>query len=96
MKPLYEQEGFSEKVRIERWQPGTALQQLMESNVKEVFVLEGVWADEMGEYQPGTWLRYPANCPYIPSSPDGCVLYVKTYQLPTVRFNPNSAVSIIF
>ncbi|MBW4633308.1 MAG: cupin domain-containing protein [Iphinoe sp. HA4291-MV1] len=87
VKPLYEQEGFSEKVRIERWQPETALQQLMESQVKEIFVLEGVWADEMGEYQAGTWLRYPPHCPYIPSSPKGCVLYVKTYPLPEVRFH---------
>lgn len=79
VKPLYQQPGFPETVQIERWEPGTHLFWRSESMVKEIFVLEGVWADELGEYPAGTWLRYPPNCAYTPSSPEGCVLYVKTY-----------------
>ncbi|MBD2186330.1 cupin domain-containing protein [Aerosakkonema funiforme] len=79
VKPLYQQEGFPDEVWIEQWEPGTTLPQVIEPKIREIFVLQGVWADELGEYPAGTWLRYPANCPYIPSSPTGCEVYVKTY-----------------
>ena len=49
VKPLYEQEGFVEKVWIERWAPGTCLSNVTESTVKEIFVIEGVWGDELGK-----------------------------------------------
>ncbi|TWH50872.1 cupin domain-containing protein [Dulcicalothrix desertica] len=86
VKPLYQQAGFSEKVSIERWHPGTVLSLVVESEVKEIFVLEGTWSDELGDYPAGSWLRYPPNCPYTPSSIEGCTVYVKTYPTDTTRF----------
>lgn len=79
VKLLYQQMGFPETVRIERWQPETTLSRVRASTVREIFVLEGTWADELGEYSAGAWLRYPAGCVHTPSSPTGCALYVKTY-----------------
>jgi hypothetical protein len=90
IKLLYKQAGFSETVWIERWQPETALQ-VRESVVKEMFVLKGVWLDELGEYPTGTWLRYPPGCYYTRSSQEGCILYVKTYPLLEDRFNYHCA-----
>lgn len=81
VQPLYEQEGFSEKVWIERWQPGTRLEAVVETEVKEVFLIEGTWSDELGQYPTGSWLRYPPQVPYSPASEEGCLIYVKTYPI---------------
>ncbi len=86
VKFVYEQTGFPEKVSIERWQPGTKLSNVVESEVKEIFVIEGTWSDDWGNYPTRTWLRYPPGCSYSPSSATGCLLYVKTYPLNTNRF----------
>ncbi|HLO48115.1 MAG TPA: cupin domain-containing protein [Kamptonema sp.] len=86
VKPLYQQIDFPEKVWVERWQPGTALSNVVESEVKEIFVIEGIWSDELGDYPTGSWLRYPPNCPYHPSSATGCTIYVKAYPKYTTRF----------
>ncbi|MUG95353.1 anti-sigma factor [Scytonema sp. UIC 10036] len=86
VKTLYQQMDFPEKVWIERWQPGTALSNIVESEVKEIFVIEGTWSDELGNYPSGSWLRYPPNCSYSPSSTTGCMVYVKTYAKDATRF----------
>lgn len=79
VKPIYEQIDYPEKVWIEQWQPGTSLSQVVETEVKEIFVIQGTWSDELGDYPPYSWVRYSPNCPYQPASKDGCLLYVKTY-----------------
>jgi anti-sigma factor ChrR (cupin superfamily) len=86
MKFIYQQTGFSEKVWIERWLPGARLLKAVESDVKEIFVIEGTWCDELGEYPAGSWLRYPPHIAYSPSSPTGCVIYIKTYPESATRF----------
>lgn len=86
MKPLYQQMGFPEKVWIERWQANTALSNMVESEVKEIFVIEGTWSDELGSYPAGSWLRYSPNCHYSPSSETGCMVYVKTYPRDISRY----------
>lgn len=76
---LYEQKGYPEKVWIERWLPGTKLSKVIETEVKEIFLIEGTWSDEVGSYPTGSWLRYSPNCSYSPASKKGCLIYVKTY-----------------
>jgi anti-sigma factor ChrR (cupin superfamily) len=83
---LYQQSGFPERIWIERWQPGTALPQAIESEVKEIFVIAGTWIDELGDYPAGSWLRYPPHHAYNPSSEIGCTIYVKTYPSDVPRF----------
>lgn len=91
IKLLYQQDGFPEQVWLERWQPGTVLSKVRVSQVKEIFVLRGVWSDETGEYPAGTWLRYPPGCSYKPVSEIGCTLYVKTYPLKKGRLRCDRA-----
>lgn len=79
VKPLYEQMGYPEKVWIEQWRPGSSLSNVVETEVKEIFVIEGTWSDELGDYPRYSWVRYSPNCPYHPASKDGCLIYVKTY-----------------
>jgi anti-sigma factor ChrR (cupin superfamily) len=86
IQQLYQQCGFPERVWIERWQPGTTLPAEIESEVKEIFVIEGNWSDELGDYPAGSWLRYPPNTAYYPSSAIGCTIYVKTYPRDAPRF----------
>ncbi len=76
---LYQQTGHPEKVWIERWQPGTQVSNVVETEVKEIFLIEGTWSDEFGDYPTGSWLRYSPNSPYNPASDTGCLIYVKTY-----------------
>ena len=85
-KLLYQQEGFPERVWVERWQPGTRLPATSETEVKEIFVIEGTWTDDSGTYPVGSWLRYAPYSPYHPASETGCVIYVKTYPIDTTRF----------
>lgn len=44
---------------------------------EEIFVLQGTFADEHGVYPAGTWLKNPPGSRHAPSSPDGCLLFVK-------------------
>ncbi|MEA5469316.1 cupin domain-containing protein [Spirulina sp. 06S082] len=86
MQPLYHQSDYLEKTWVERWQPGTALSNVVETEVKEIFIIEGTWKDELGCYPTRSWLRYPPNLPYSPASETGCLIYVKTYPIETTRF----------
>lgn len=86
--PLYEQVNFSERVWVERWLPGTQLPNVVATEIKEIFIIEGTWSDEWGNYPKGSWLRYSPNCSYSFSSTTGCLIYVKTYLVTdtTARF----------
>lgn len=53
---------------------------------EEIFVLEGVFADDHGAYPVGTYLRHPPGSRHRPASPEGCVIFVKLNQ-----FHPDDA-----
>jgi anti-sigma factor ChrR (cupin superfamily) len=77
IKPLYEQEGFSDIVRLERWAGHASLGELTYEGGAEIFVLDGSFEDEDGKYAAGTWLRLPDGASHRPATESGCVLYVK-------------------
>lgn len=59
---------------------------------EEIFVLEGVFSDEFGDYPAGTYLRNPPRSEHAPFSKEGCVIFVKLNQfqpddLETVRLD---------
>lgn len=61
---------------------------------EEIFVLEGVFSDETGDYPAGTYLRHPPGSRHAPYSDTGCVIFVKLDQFAkddqtTVRINTN-------
>lgn len=64
-----------------RWAQGTKFNAHRHFGGEEIYVLDGVFADEFGKYPAGTWMRSPhlsAHCPY---SMEGCTILVKTGHL---------------
>lgn len=47
---------------------------------EEIFVIDGVFSDQTGDYPAGTYIRNPEGFSHSPFSKDGCVLFVKLYQ----------------
>ena len=84
-KPLYEQSGFSDVTRLERWDPGADLGSVSYDQGAELFVLEGEFADGAGTHAAGCWLRIPPALEHHPRSAAGCTLYVKRSGLPYLR-----------
>src|SRR5256885_15824005 len=84
-KSLYQQSGFSDLIRLERWEPQADLGVIAYEQGGEVFVLEGEFADEAGAYSTGCWLRLPAGSMHHPRSAGGCTLYIKRSGLPYLR-----------
>ena len=84
-KPLYQQAGFSDVTRLERWAPGADLGIARYEQGVEFFVLEGSFTDEAGAYASGCWLRLPAGAQHHPRSDAGCTLYVKRSGLPYLK-----------
>lgn len=44
---------------------------------EEIFVLEGIFSDESGDYGPGSFIRNSPGSRHAPYSRDGCLLFVK-------------------
>ncbi|MBL4711061.1 MAG: cupin domain-containing protein [Gammaproteobacteria bacterium] len=47
---------------------------------EEVYVLEGVFSDEHGDYPAGTYIRNPPGSHHKPFTREGCTLFVKLDQ----------------
>ena len=48
---------------------------------EEIFVLEGVFSDETGDYPAGTYMMNPPGSSHAPFSKTGCLLFVKLRHL---------------
>ena len=84
-KALYEQAGFSDVMRLERWEPNADLGIVSHEQGAELFVLDGEFSDEAGTYAAGCWVRIPVGSKHCPRSANGCTLYVKKSGLPYLR-----------
>ena len=71
----------TESVALVKWQPETIFQRHSHWGGEEIYVLEGVFADEYGTYPQGTWIRNPNGSIHSPFSEEGCLIYVKTGHL---------------
>lgn len=78
--PLHSFEG--ESCALVRWAPGTKFNPHRHWGGEEIFVLEGTFQDEYGDYPKGTWLRSPHLSAHHPFSDEGCLIYVKTGHMP--------------
>ena len=65
---------------IVRYAPGSKFDRHVHEGGEEIFVLQGVFSDEHGDYPAGTYLRNPPGTSHAPFSPDGCLLFVKLRQ----------------
>lgn len=64
-----------------RWAPGTFFNPHRHFGGEEIFVVEGVFSDEHGDYPQGTWLRSPHLSQHQPYSREGCLILVRTGHL---------------
>jgi anti-sigma factor ChrR (cupin superfamily) len=66
---------------IVRYQPGSAFSRHAHPGGEEIFVLDGVFSDETGDYPAGWYLRNPPGSSHSPSSRDGATIFVKLQQM---------------
>ncbi len=72
-----------EQVSIVRWHPNTEHAAHAHDALEEIFVLEGRFCDENGEYAAGTWLRSPPGSQHSPYTEDeGALIYIKVGHSP--------------
>ncbi len=62
---------------IVRFEPDSYFPEHVHPLGEEIFVLEGVFSDESGDYPAGSYLRNPPGSMHKPHSKEGCTLFVK-------------------
>lgn len=80
---------------VVKYEAGASFKQHSHPLGEEIFVLEGVFSDEHGDYPAGTYIRNPHGSKHSPFSKEGCVILVKLNQfdkrdLEEVRVNTNT------
>ena len=64
-----------------RYQPNSKFSEHIHSGGEEIFVLEGIFGDEHGEYPAGTYIRNPIGTKHQPSiGAEGATIFVKLHQ----------------
>lgn len=81
---------------IVKYLPGSRFRSHPHPQGEEIFVLEGVFSDESGDYPAGSYIRNPEGFEHAPFSTEGCVLFVKLHQFQPgdqqhIRVNTNDA-----
>jgi len=66
---------------VVRYQPGSKFSVHHHEFGEEIFVLEGVFSDEHGDYPAGTYVMNPPGSSHQPFSEFGCTLFVKLRHL---------------
>lgn len=75
-----------------RWAPHTQFNPHTHPGGEEIFVLDGIFRDELGEYPAGTWLRNPCWSKHTPFTDSaGALIYVKVGHLgaPLLQSEPD-------
>jgi anti-sigma factor ChrR (cupin superfamily) len=70
----------AEKARatsIVKYAPGAQFAQHTHDLGEELFVLDGIFEDEHGQYPQGSYIRNPPSSRHSPGAKDGCTLFVK-------------------
>ena len=65
---------------VVRFAPGAEFSAHDHPEGEEILVLEGVFADERGDWPAGSYLLNPEGSRHHPSSSEGCLLFVKLRQ----------------
>jgi anti-sigma factor ChrR (cupin superfamily) len=67
---------------VVRYEPRSTFHAHAHPDGEEIFVLEGVFSDEHGDWPAGTYLLNPEGFRHAPFSREGCILFVKLRQFP--------------
>ena len=65
---------------VVRYDPGSSFPSHAHPDGEEIFVLDGVFSDEHGDYPAGSYLLNPDGTTHAPRSADGCTLFVRLRQ----------------
>lgn len=65
---------------VVKYEAGARFKTHMHPKGEEIFVLEGVFSDEHGDYPAGSYIRNPPGSAHAPYSEQGCILLVKLNQ----------------
>jgi anti-sigma factor ChrR (cupin superfamily) len=76
-KALYEQEGYSDSMELQKWEAGTDAGEIAYPEGAEIFVIDGSFHDEHGSYTKGHWLRLPVGATHRLQTDTGCTVYLK-------------------
>ena len=74
-----------------RYAPASVFPRHTHTGGEEFVVLDGVFQDEHGNYPAGAYIRNPPGTSHVPSSKNGCTIFVRLWQFraddraPTVR-----------
>lgn len=63
-----------------KFAPGSSFPAHNHPQGEEIYVLEGIFSDENGDYPAGTYIRNPQGSHHSPFTRDGCTLFVKLDQ----------------
>lgn len=66
---------------IVRYEPGARFPAHAHDLGEEIFVLDGIFSDETGDYPAGTYIMNPPGSAHAPFSESGCTLFVKLRHL---------------
>lgn len=92
-KPLEREEKESgHTTSVVKYDPQSSFSEHPHPQGEEIFVLDGVFSDETGDFPAGTYIRNPPGSAHSPSSKEGCTILVKLNQfdvrdLTQVRIN---------
>lgn len=75
---------------VVRFVPGASFPAHSHPLGEEIYVIEGVFSDEFGDYPAGTYIRNPPNSRHTPFTKEGCTLFVKLDQ-----FNPKDMGQVV-
>ncbi|MGH7884621.1 MAG: cupin domain-containing protein [Thermodesulfobacteriota bacterium] len=67
---------------IVRYDPDSKFKEHNHPDGEEIFVLDGTFSDEHGDWPEGTYLLNPEGHAHSPRSQKGCTLFVKLRQYP--------------
>lgn len=68
-----------------RYLPGARFPTHPHPEGEEIFVIEGTFSDERGDWHAGSWLANPEGFEHAPWSDPGCLIFVKLRQYPGAR-----------
>ncbi|USD43641.1 cupin domain-containing protein [Vibrio sp. SCSIO 43135] len=80
-KPLErEQKESGHTTSVVKYEAGSSFSSHPHPHGEEIFVLDGVFSDETGDFPAGTYLRNPPGSAHAPFSSKGCTILVKLNQ----------------
>ncbi len=83
-----EKEESGHATSIVTYKPGATFSAHKHPLGEEIYVLEGVFSDEYGDYPAGSYLRNPPDTSHSPFSREGCTILVKLDQFQSDDLEP--------